>query len=355
MEEKPNEIVSGQEVAQSNKIDIVYFRPPFYQRVLANLLDVLIMVFLFFSLFLGTRTIVNNTSTYKEKNETLIQMRVDSGIYAYDDNNVLRDIISVLNYDKGQTAKSKCVRSAKAIDQFISYVETVSVPSEIESVKKDYRDYRLSDNMKHEGIAMFVLNESNEVVENPSLIDGAQSVSSNIYTIYFDKAYRPYIDEHVQAMLVTAIPGYKEILQFQTNMLLWVDIFTSYLLAGLLTYLLPLFIFRRGRMTFGKALYGIGLVDKDCLSPKIGRTLARFAIVYIAELVLSLFTFGLPLLISFSMMAFSKNKQGFPDYMLGLQEVDARRTKIYFNFQEVELEKTSTYKKPVEFKTRNFD
>jgi hypothetical protein len=125
--------------------------------------------------------------------------------------------------------------------------------------------------------------------------------------------------------------------------------------TGLIVYLVPLFIFRRGRMTFGKAMYGVGLVDSNCLSPSIGRTLARFSIFYFTILILSVFTFGLPIILSFSLMAFSKNKQGFADYMLRINEVDAKRTKIYFSFQEVELEKTSPYKKPIDFKTRNYD
>jgi hypothetical protein len=196
---------------------------------------------------------------------------------------------------------------------------------------------------------------NDEGVENPSLIDSVESVSSQVYVAFYDKAYRPFLDEHVQAYLVLAVPHYKDIISYQTNILLWANVFMVYCVTGLIVYLVPLFIFRRGRMTFGKAMYGIGLVDSNCLSPSIGRTLARFSIFYFTILILSLFTFGLPIILSFSLMAFSKNKQGFADYMLRINEVDAKRTKIYFSFQEVELEKTSPYKKPIDFKTRNYD
>lgn len=355
-EEHINEIVSDGSIATSNqKINIEYYRPKFTHRVFANLVDILIFLFIFFTCFLGVREIIKNVPGYKAKADQLTQMRLDSGLYAYDDTYVLKDIVSVLNYDKGQSAKSRVTRSKKAIDTFITYAQNVSTNEWYENIVKDYRDFRLDGKMVHNDIPLFITNESDEVVENPALIDSIESVSSQIYVTYYKKAYQPFIDNRLQAYLVMAIPNYKPIIKYQTNMLLWVNIFAVYCVTGLLVYVLPVFIFRRGRMTFGKALYGIGLVNSNCLSPSLPFALLRSAIFYFAILILSLFSFGLPIIISFSLMAFSKNKQGFPDYMLRFTEVDARRTKIYLSFQEVELEKTSTYKKPVDFKTKNFD
>lgn len=356
MEDHINEVVSDAEVAtDSQNINVLYYRPKFTHRVFANLIDILIFAFIFISCFLGVREIIRHTPTYSAKNKELTQMRLDSGLYEYDDDNVLRDIISVLNYDKGQTAKSRMTRSKKAIETFVSYAQSVATSENYEVIVKDYRDYRLSEKMVHNDTPMFVVDEHDEVVENPVLFESVESVSSQVYTTYYEKAYKPFIDDHCQAYLVIVSPNYKSIINYQTNMLLWVNIFAVYCFTGLIVYLLPVLIFRRGRMTFGKKLYGIGSVDNNCLSPSLPRTLARFAIFYFAILVLSLFTFGLPIIISFSIMVFSKNKQGFQDYMLRITEVDARRTKIYLSFEEVELEKTTPYKKPVDFKMRNYD
>ena len=355
MEENINEIVSDSEVAtNSQKIDVLYYRPKLTHRVFANLVDILIFAFVFVSCFLGVREIIRATPSYKAKSQQLTQIKVDSGLYAYDDDNVLRDIVSVLNYDKGQSAKSIVNRSKKAIDNFLSYVQEVA-PSKYEEIVLDYRNFRLAEDMKYNNTPMFITNEENEVVENPVLTESVESISSPIYTEYYKKAYQPYIDNRLQAYLVISIPNYKPIITYQTNLLLWVNIFAVYCFTGFIVYLLPTLIFRRGRMTFGKALYGIGLVDANCLSPSLPRSIARFMIFYFAILILSLFTFGLPIIISFSLMVFSKNKQGFPDYMLKLVEVDGRRTKIYLSFQEVELEKTMPYKKPIDFKPRSFD
>jgi hypothetical protein len=108
-------------------------------------------------------------------------------------------------------------------------------------------------------------------------------------------------------------------------------------------------------MTLGKALYHIGLVDSRYLNVKWGRFFARFAIFYFAELLLSLVTFGIPFIISFSLMAFSKKKQGFPDYMLGIEEVDTSRNKIYKSLDEITLESLNKRKQPVDFHLPNID
>ena len=42
-------------------------------------------------------------------------------------------------------------------------------------------------------------------------------------------------------------------------------------------------------------------------------------------------------------MAFSKKKQTFHDYMLGIEEVDVEKSKIYFNKEEILHPKTSKF------------
>ena len=50
------------------------------------------------------------------------------------------------------------------------------------------------------------------------------------------------------------------------------------------------------------------------------------------------------------MMAFSKNKQGFPDYILGLQEIDTSNNKIYYSYEEIELNDVERHKRPTDFR-----
>jgi hypothetical protein len=137
---------------------------------------------------------------------------------------------------------------------------------------------------------------------------------------------------------------------YESKMIFYLELPVSYLSSGILVYLIPPLCFRRNRYTLGKLLYHVGLVDSRFLAVKGGRFMARFCIFYFGELVLSLFTFGIPYIISFSLMAFSKHKQGFPDYLLGLYEVDLSKSMIYYSAEEIAISGLSNAKKPVDFK-----
>ena len=96
-----NEIVSDAEIASSNEgINVSYYRPKFTHRVFANLIDILIFIFLFFSLFLGVREIIKISPTYKARNQELTQIKVDSGIYEYDDEGRVLTKVKISNEDE---------------------------------------------------------------------------------------------------------------------------------------------------------------------------------------------------------------------------------------------------------------
>lgn len=67
-------------------------------------------------------------------------------------------------------------------------------------------------------------------------------------------------------------------------------------------------------------------------------------------IVLSFFTLAIPLIVSTTMMAFSKQKQDFPEYMFQFHEIDVSADKIYHDYGEIELEHSAKNKKPVEFR-----
>ena len=171
------------------------------------------------------------------------------------------------------------------------------------------------------------------------------------YQTYFEEFYKLIMDNNLSDDYLTKrAPNFKESLSNEGKYLLLIELPSAYLLAGILVYFIPPLFFRRGRQTLGKALYRIGLVDKNIFSPTFARFSVRFIIFFFAEMVLSLFTFGAPFFISFTMMLVTKNKQGFPDYVLGLTEIDASKQKIYYNKIDALSDKASVYKTPTDFK-----
>ena len=359
-EEKLDEILEQGSVV-SPKREVVYYRPKFHRRVLANLVDILLFAFLFIGLFSLDRYIVTNTSEYKSNMKEFNQIRVDSGIFVDLENGNYEDIITHLNSDSKNNSEYKMRKAREAIEQFITYSSVVSSETDYKYIVEDYDKFRLNDKLVYkyskatewDGMPLFV-QSGDEIIENPVLIDEHNYVP-NVYNVYYSKAYAKYVDDHLQGFLSTRIPRFYDLTKYLALTLIFADIVPAYLVSGILVYYVPTLFFRRGRRTLGKALYRIGLVDSRVLSPTFARSTARFTIFYFAELVLSVVTFGLPFLISFSMMAFSKGKQGFPDYMLSLTEIDMSRTKIYKSYDEADFDQINAHKKPVDFRVPNFD
>ena len=312
-------------------VNISYTKARFHRRCFACLLDFLFFALMFGLCFLSARAIVQSTPTYQSNETALLSIREESGMYHnYPETKRSIDIVSYIR-DEGFDGYNKWKRSRDAIDGFIKYCGDHGYPESMVKVQKAYDDYRLDARRTYKDQPMFVRDESGNIVESQAFIDMAPLAER------FEQAYAPFIDNFCQAYLVSEIPAYNELVHYESNMLFFAEMIPAYAVAGLLIYLLPIFIFRRGRMTFGKRLYNIATLDSCLLVPKMGRTMARFSIFYFGELLLTPFTFGVPLLISFSMMAFTKNRQSLPDYFLNLVEVDATGNKVYFDKAEIRL------------------
>lgn len=318
--------------------EIHYSYPKFHRRVLANLIDFLGFALCFFLLFLGTRAIVTSTPSYSGKESALLAIRKESGLFHVDGSSS-NDIVSYLD-DDSFTGYAKMMAAEEAIDTFIVYINDNVGQDKAKTIQEDYDSYRLDSSLAYEGVAYFA-KEEGKIIRNKSCKADAEN--------YFKNAYGKYIDDRCQGYLVTMVPAYLELTHFESNVLFFVEIPIAYILSGVLVYLLPPIFFKKGRMTLGKFAYQIGLADSRLLSCSFPRYFARWAIFFFGELCLSLFTFGIPCLVSFSLMAFSKKKQGFPDFMLGLYEVDVSHDKLYSSYEEISVDGIEGNKKPVDF------
>ena len=100
-----NEIVN--ESLSGPKVEIVYQRPKLFRRVMANALDVILLIFLGVASFLAFRAIVRSTEGYKAKEAELLSIRLESQMYTYDKNGVFRDVVTSINEDSANTPSSK--------------------------------------------------------------------------------------------------------------------------------------------------------------------------------------------------------------------------------------------------------
>lgn len=356
-----------QEPEKAEIIRVEYEQPKLIHRVLANFIDILLMVLATGLCFIGSRAIVQATPMYRSNDYELRKIELDSGLFI--DATVAGDAVihdkgfDINEYHYGHEIKlytswlPKQERytyedivsfSEKAITRFAAYMDNIK-PSLGDEIITFVNNKKLEKTGKFAGHEHYFEknNETNEIFI-PKQESGMPYYS---YKTYFDNFYRLIIDDNlVDDYLTKYAPKIKNYLSNEGKYLLLIEFPTAYFMGALLVYFIPPLFLRRGRRTLGKALYRIGLVDKNILSPTFVKHLLRFVIFFFAELVLSIFTFGIPYVISFTLMLKSKRKQGFPDYMLGLTEIDVSKQKIYYNKIEALSDKASVYKKPTDFK-----
>ena len=94
-------------------------------------------------------------------------------------------------------------------------------------------------------------------------------------------------------------------------------------------------IFKRGRKTLGKLIFKLSVVDNRGLSCSFWRFLGRFSIFFFLEVLVGIVSFAIPLIISFSMMVFSKTNQSFHDYVVNTYVVEAPTSSICLTQEEL--------------------
>ncbi len=332
--------------------NIEYVQPKFWHRVLANFVDIFIFLIMLIAMFFSTRGIVQSTPNYQANYNFILDSQLSSGLYVKYNNN-MQDIIYFCDQNIGvfggefevqEEPYGKNGYCVKAIDTFMKYINEKCDINTYNELVQYYDDFRL--NTLYNGVHYFIVDSNDQIIPNPDF-----ALASN-HQYYYQYIYTPMIEKYCFSFFTTHVEDYYNALKIDSNYLIYLELPVAYFLAAFLTYFVPPLFFRRGRMTLGKALYHIGLIDrKRVLSPTFARFLARFAIFFFGELVLSLFSFGVPFIISTSMMAFSKNRQGFPDYMLNLQEVDTSNNRIYLDYVDATL-KDEPHKKATSFRMK---
>lgn len=327
------------------KTEIKYTRPKFVHRVLANLIDFLIFGVLFVTLFIATRNIVGSTKGYRTAFDSMIQMRLESGLFVEGDKEgEVVDIITYLNNHTQYTPQSIVYNCEKAVDKFFAFEEPLLSAEKYQKIVEQYDELRLKATTTFQGeiVHLWYKNDEDKVVKNDNY------ETSATIKMAISNWYKGYFDTYLQGYLSTT-PKYYDVTKTVSNYLIFVEIPVAFVVALIFTYYIPTVFFTHGRQTLGKALYHVGTVDSRFLSPTFARNLAKFGI-FLVEMIAGVVTLGIIFIVSTTMMAFTKNRQSFPEYMLGLQEVDTSRNKIYVSMTEAILENAKTNKRPNDFK-----
>lgn len=323
-----------------NKIEISYYRPTLAKRLFSRIVDALILALFSLGLFISIKAIYSNTESYKNAQQTLINVRIDSGIYDYK-NNELINVATICYQDTKMSDSQKETYLLGRLDKFFNYIKSYSEESYLK-VKNDYNTFRLSSTLSYNNNPLFI-KENGEIVKNNSVDIPIKS--------YVEDCYSVYIDTNCNGFLTTEISEYYESNKLIGNLTFFLNIPISVFVSSLLVFLVPPLIFKKGRKTIGMLIYHIGFVNKDLYNLTLKQFFIKFIVFYFFEFLLSVATFGIPLIISLTMMLVTKNKQNFNEYMLNIQEVSTLDATIYNNKSEATIANLN-YDEHVDFKMK---
>ena len=299
------------EETSNNKIEVVYKKAKLGKRMLAYFIDIGLLFISTFLLLSIINIPITHSGWYKSKQEELVQLRNDSGLYI--------DGINIVDYvndnEKYPSYEEKNSEISKSID---SFYKNPTYIDDITKTQKEYDNRRLS--AKKDGVNLFVKNED-KVVEN--------AVSPQyLYDFYVDE-----LSNYTFAYLTTNTNYfYLTRFAFLVSAIEFVSLFTLFFVVYFLV--LPLTCFKRGRQTIGMKIENVGLISIKAVNITVGKYIGRFVFNYFVFFILNFVGFLIPSIVSITMMFVNKTNSNLPNYVFNDYAVDVTDQRIYLNSLE---------------------
>jgi uncharacterized RDD family membrane protein YckC len=303
------------------KITLEYYKAPFGKRLFAFFFDLILMSVVALGFFSLTRLILEKSPSYQSAFDTYVRISTDSGLYVYKETN--DNLVTIDEYYNSETYEVRNDKEETALSAFYQKEEFFD-QKDASSGLALYQAQKIGDKRigADESLDYFVYDSSKVLVSNPSY--SAEKMHA-FYSTAINNAiqYLNNVDAYVSA---------SKTLSLSVNFIIIpCSISLSFLIFE---FLIPLLFFRRGWQTLGMKVFSLSLLNAQAISPSFKSFLARFLWMFFVELLLSSMTFGVPVIVSFSMFAFRKDGQSFHDYMSGTYMVDSSEQSIYLSKEE---------------------
>lgn len=312
-----------------NVLEIEYQKASFSRRVLSALFDmVLFGVFTYLLYSYALSFLPLTFPSYIANVETFTERKAESGLFSdfYEQN----DSTLVSDYYRHEIAQAEnSDKKLQVTEEANSYIEQTltnfyQMDTFLEVTKglDTYIEQKIPEG--EQTSYYFVYSETGQIVPN-----GARSQDE------MWEFYQSAVDEALGYLYQDSI------LLSSSRVITWTHIgmiSIAIVIGGSIFYLMFPFIFKKNRQTLGKKIFKLGVINADGLRPNNKKTLVRFLLFFFLEIVLSLLTVGVPLIISFSMVAFSKTGTSLHDYLANTYVVDVSTYNIYKSIDEYQGE-----------------
>lgn len=273
-------------------------------RIGAAAIDLMLTLFLYFifsSLVIGL--IIGSSNSYTKNYNVYKEALVSTGLYV----DVENDFNTILvNFDFEKVEK---------YDDTITNFYTYNFEDKLTDYQNSKKDYP----------KLFSYNE-----ETKQYVISGDVSKSEEYNKFFQKSIANATTIYLNSDEV-ARNAYQ-----QLRILSTINQISSLVASILITYLLFPMIFKYGE-TLGKKIFGLRVVSVKGTDFKVSKlqVFVRFCCYGIVEIVVSLFTYGIPLLISTIIMCATKNKSAIHDFAAQTLVLDKMKIQKVENTNEI--------------------
>ncbi|MFA6666946.1 MAG: RDD family protein [Bacilli bacterium] len=311
----------------NNLQEINYKMVPMSKRLLASLVDFLFSIFTGFILLCLVLLIAERNENYSSLFTKRDEIVIESGLYIKNSEDKTERISSFYDDNNDLTYNEK----SNLIDEKLNYYFN------LETYFPD-----------KDGVAIY--NKAKRSTKDDDKLLFNEDYSRALVNSDYDEAYYNFYCDTVDNVAVSYLTRSEAYYNIAKQIVIIDSIFliACYLFPIIIFfYIMPL-IFRRGHTTLGQKIFKIGIVNFDGLNCKFSKFTLRFLFFFFIEIILSLIAFLIPLIVSFSMLGFSKRRQTLHDYVLNTYAVDISQDDIYLNLSEYENAKENKEKIMIE-------
>lgn len=311
-----------------NNTVLEYSKARIYQRVFSFFIDLFLAVLLGMIINSLCGLVTSVVPKYQEVLQERIELQDQSGLF---DENQKLWTLSLEGSD--MTIQEKKELLSTRLDEFYHN----DVFFEDDTFYQSYQK-RKSEAVNEKGELLFKLISGSYVEKD---------FSDDVYYSFYQKEFENY---------ASAALSHNVRFADLSNLIVRIsviEIVLSMSVGFALSFVIMPLILKRGRKTIGMYLFKISLVGGDALNVRGKTLLFRNALLLLIGYWLTIFTFGIPWLVSLTMMTFSKTGQDFFDYMSGTYVVSTKDKDIYLDYAEY-LARTEESKK-ASIENRDFE
>lgn len=311
-----------------NNTVLEYSKARIYQRVFSFFIDLFLAVLLGMIINSLCGLVTSVVPKYQEVLQERIELQDQSGLF---DENQKLWTLSLEGSD--MTIQEKKELLSTRLDEFYHN----DVFFEDDTFYQSYQK-RKSEAINEKGELLFQLISGSYVEKD---------FSDDVYYSFYQKEFENY---------ASAALSHNVRFADLSNLIVRIsviEIVLSMSVGFALSFVIMPLILKRGRKTIGMYLFKISLVGGDALNVRGKTLLFRNVLLLLIGYWLTIFTFGIPWLVSLTMMTFSKTGQDFFDYMSGTYVVSTKDKDIYLDYAEY-LARTEESKK-ASIENRDFE